>query len=735
MLKCLLSLPIEALQTRSPDMINAALAKVYGWHGLANQILPLTFDSVRVYKDTYTPLIVLDTWASCVESFNTDPGRQLITLKRSEDKSSTFRRWTLWARVPTKVYHKTRDAYYIDNHLCLLKMGKNLNLLGFIEEIKGFDKSQGFDGDKLPLIEANSNSNNGDDIEIVGDEVVRKSTAYTFIRMMMRVLDDPQLDDNTRSIVHVQPLCYLKPTMRLIETLSTLGQLSTREKFFEALLEPRLSLCRVEASKLATVQGSKLGKRFNEQQRKAILGALAMLNMDFQQPKVLLIQGPPGTGKTSTLIGLVQAIYDNLYEAGKPLRLLVCAPSNGAVDEIGRRLVALSRASGSSSNNKSTKTLSIVRVGQLSQVHPDMARYHLDNLATGMNSKADNARRGAQPAVAEHVLMSADIILSTLASCQKPALDIFRQQSSDTSIRAVIVDEAAQCCEPELLMPLVYPVNKMILIGDPIQLPATVISRQAATMGYGRSLFERFYRYFQEHGSPMPMVTLESQFRMHPEIVTFPSNEFYFGRLKTGDEVGRNRLIPLKPYLVFDVNNTSEAFGGNQLGLSKTNAKEVEFICTLLDTIIGCLPRSSLSLGQINIGVITFYRGQKKMLTDELGKRYRSRREVKIEVNTVDGFQGRQRDVIVLSSVRAHQAGDNNNFGGGIGFLKHFQRLNVALTRAKSALYICLQAKTVARDTHWKRLIENARQRGHFRSVQSTLKAQDLRQLVHVPQK
>lgn len=180
-------------------------------------------------------------------------------------------------------------------------------------------------------------------------------------------------------------------------------------------------------------------------------------------------------------------------------------------------------------------------------------------------------------------MIETDIILSTLGACQSYPLSDYPH----LPFRCVIVDESAQCCEPELLLPLWHNVNhKMILIGDPKQLPATVICRKAEKMLFGRSLFQRFVTHFaslkNETIATNLVMLLNTQFRMKTPLIQWPSIRFYDGQLTTQFNSGINPFIQLQPILVFDIQDTTEQ---NQ-NMSKMNELEAKFINKLLLAII-----------------------------------------------------------------------------------------------------------------------------------------------------
>lgn len=349
---------------------------------------------------------------------------------------------------------------------------------------------------------------------------------------------------------------------------------------------------------------------------------------------------------------------------------------------------------------------------------------------------------------------------------------------------AVIIDEAAQAIEPSALIPFKYNPASVVLVGDPCQLPATVFSTLAKKARLGKSLFQRL----QQAGYPVLM--LETQYRMHPAIVNYPSRRFYRGNLRTGANV-RNTDSHHMPYHAdptgrfrpFLFHHCSEGIETRD-GVSICNRDEAKYVIDLFEELVRKYPDH-----RRNVGIIAPYRAQRRNLFRLFEERFRSGavqhrqdsgggwitvNDLDTEIATVDGFQGREKDIVIFSCVRApatvralkkvnssaaarenrqqaygmNSAGatataavGNNSSGGvdaeeediteaigeelndeadleddiaGIGFLREWQRLNVAITRAKYALWIVGNATFLQRDKEWMELIKHARKRGCF---------------------
>lgn len=268
----------------------------------------------------------------------------------------------------------------------------------------------------------------------------------------------------------------------------------------------------------------------------------------------------------------------------------------------------------------------------------------------------------------------------------------------------VIVDEAGQSCEVETLIPLIHRCNKLILVGDPRQLPPTVKSEKAQDYGYDQSLMARLHRHLEEQVQKnvlrsLPVVQLTVQYRMHPDICLFPSNYVYGRALKTDKATEENRCSsdwPFQPYLVFDVGDGHEERDNE----SFSNPQEVKLVIELIKTI----KEKRKDLGLRRIGIITPYSAQKKKIQEELDRVFKNNSPG--EVDTVDAFQGREKDCIIVTCVRA------NSTRGSIGFLASLQRLNVTITRARFSLFILGRLKTLRENKDWNELIQDAQRRG-----------------------
>jgi hypothetical protein len=259
----------------------------------------------------------------------------------------------------------------------------------------------------------------------------------------------------------------------------------------------------------------------------------------------------------------------------------------------------------------------------------------------------------------------------------------------------------------------------LVLVGDPKQLPATVISQRAEQLGYSRSLFERL----QQQGHPV--LLLDVQYRCRQEISLWPRQQYYGGNLQDGANVcdpgyGASVLgssasssggLQLQPFLMLDVAGSFEERGTGSADTSISNPMEVDVVMYLLRYV--CLPAAQ-SASQLSVGVISPYRRQVAAIMQQCTSSSSSASSsfqmggMQVDVRSVDGFQGSERDVIILSAVRS-------NPQRSIGFLTDPRRLNVAVTRARFSLVVVGNCSTLSADPVWSSLIQSARQRGLLR--------------------
>ncbi|XP_047975445.1 helicase sen1-like [Salvia hispanica] len=303
--------------------------------------------------------------------------------------------------------------------------------------------------------------------------------------------------------------------------------------------------------------------------------------------------------------------------------------------------------------------------------------------------------------IKEFCLKNACLIFCTVSSSAK-----LHRIKEMTPFELLIIDEAAQVKECESTIPLQLPgLHHAILVGDEKQLPAMVISKKCQKAGFGRSLFERLVTL--GHSKHL----LNVQYRMHPSISFFPNQEFYGNKIKNGSNVmesGYNRSFFEREgygsYSFINVANGREEFDKRR---SLMNNAEVSMVLQLVSKIHKECVKSKERVG---IGCISPYKAQVNAMEEALGKAYSSDAdaEFSVRVRSVDGFQGGEEDVIIISTVRS-------NGRGLVGFLDNRQRANVALTRARYCLVILGDGETLLRSgCVWQKLVMDAKSRGCY---------------------
>ncbi|KAL4932417.1 RNA dependent RNA polymerase-domain-containing protein [Aspergillus undulatus] len=369
------------------------------------------------------------------------------------------------------------------------------------------------------------------------------------------------------------------------------------------------------------------------------------------------VWGPPGTGKTQT----VAVILQEFLRKGPEERILVTAPTHNAVDNILRRYLAFTGFSG-------VKPLRVTT--NIRKVSSDLVQYTCDGMDMNDSHSASKARR-----LALERIRQARLVFTT---CAGAGLGLLRKEG----FQVVLIDESSQQSEPMSLIPLTKGCQRAILVGDHVQLRSTV-GKYAKMMGLEISLFERLYTSDEASSGAFSKVMLDIQYRMHPQIGEFPSREFYSGRLKADISCDnrplhsgcfpwpRERNTPDTPLArrVFVACYATEDAGHQ----SKGNPSQAELCKKIHRLLTSPKSDSSTSTAPPSIAVLTPYTRQVKMLQSSLPS--------SATVSSIDGFQGREADIVIYVTVRCNPHGE-------IGFLSDLRRLNVVLTRARAGLIV-----------------------------------------------
>ncbi|WFD30954.1 hypothetical protein MSPP1_001980 [Malassezia sp. CBS 17886] len=714
------------LRLRAPVPLTALYAEILAWPVGAGGArpphiadtggarIPPTFESPAQYEDVFLPLLQLEAWAEFQqgqEQLAEQPRISLSICTQGKVDKLTQMRCTVNGRLPPQYYLNDTDVVHMELAPCTA-WPHGLQFLAHVTDTT--TRQHGRDARTEVVVQC--------------------------------VLSDAQLRPGQplvgRDGWSLRKLFSVATLAREYAALRRVGDLDLVTDILRAHVAAPPALREQDVA--AAVRAYDV----NASQARAVLSVPQMRGF-------ALVQGPPGTGKTKTIRALV-AQYMRAgggargaapAASGAPApKLLVCAPSNAAIDEIVVRL------SGGVHVDGKRVAMRIVRLGRLEMTHPAARACAMeqlvDDVASGKKQRkaemveelqrlraqaaqmaqvrdgagvASTARRQLQAemdALADtifdlqeradslfasgvgssrreqrrEVLRQADVVCGTLSSVGADLL-------ADFAFHTVIIDEAVQAVELTALIPLRYGCERCVLIGDPKQLPPTVISRDAEDRGYAQSLFVRLYARAADR-----VHLLNTQYRMHPDISVFPSLAFYDGRLRDGPDMGRaaaqpwHRVALLGPCRILDTGPTREAV---LAGHSLQNEQEADTALRLYEVL-----RQHVRGGLAGrVGFVSMYKAQVRLLRTKFQRRFGRDLLDTTEFSSVDGYQGQERDIIILSCVRS-------NKHGGIGFLSDQRRLNVALTRARFNLFVIGDAAGLEHASAvWARLIRAARER------------------------
>ncbi|CAG8951349.1 hypothetical protein HYFRA_00008099 [Hymenoscyphus fraxineus] len=708
-----------------------------------------SFIELDLYKKTFTPLLISEVWRSLVtakEENNSKPIEITVLNRSSVDK---FMEVSI--KMPMTM---DRDRKFAERDIVLLSKS-----------------SDPINSPDAPHCLARVSRTN------------RKKDIIECTLQVSRSINQTLLQSLTmNSKIHAAKIADMTTTQREFAALSSLEYYDLCNEVLEAKPSPLQKYSSDSISKISSTYD------LNPGQAKAILSA-------DDNDGFTLIQGPPGSGKTKTIIAMVGTLLTkSLSEqkaaqsrAAAPVsgraaptppsalpkkKLLICAPSNAAVDELVVRLkkgivtrtldgrpgkpqkinvIRIGRSDAINTDVKDVMLDELVRQKlegddgeknklfqdrdklhqeagaikeQLNSIRPQMAEAREKGDKSGelvlqrqfdelkrkqaqIGNKIDEDKQNGNTSSRQNeinrrryqqeILDGAHVVCATLSGSGH---DMFR--NINVEFETVIIDEAAQCIELSALIPLKYGCSKCILVGDPEQLPPTVLSRSAQSYGYEQSLFVRMQK-----NHPQDIHLLDTQYRMHPDISSFPSQAFYNSKLLDGEGMAALRQQPwhastiLGPYRFFDVEGVQTT---HSRGHSFINVPELNAALQLYRRLKADYRNHDFT-GKI--GIITTYKAQLIELKIRFERDFGPEIFDEIEFNTTDAFQGREREIIIFSCVRAKAT-------GGIGFMKDIRRMNVGLTRAKSSLWVLGDSRALQQGEFWNRLIVDAKARNKY---------------------
>lgn len=448
--------------------------------------------------------------------------------------------------------------------------------------------------------------------------------------------------------------------------------------------------------------------KLNESQNNALNGLI-------DNNLVSIIHGPPGTGKTTTIVEAVRELTKRMNN------LLLCAPSNTAVDLLTERLA--------------NEGVSVLRIGNISRVNEELLMHTLEaKLGTHPESKtlkkirkdAAEARRKAkrfkrnfdreaymerkglfqeaaeletwanqlEKRLVEQIISSSQVICCTLVGASDRVLE-------NMEFPMCIIDEAAQALMPSCWIPIAKS-SKVALVGDPYQLPPTVKSDQARKLRFEKTLLE----YALERMGHSNLLNI--QYRMHEKIMHFSNSQFYAGALKASDKVANKKLKISENQPLQFIDTAGCGFEEKINPSSKSRYNPEEFLIIrehLLQLIEACKNEGD----QAEIAIISPYKEQVMHISDALNEDV-DLADHRITVSTIDGYQGQEKDVVYLSLVRCNEKGD-------IGFLRDYRRMNVAMTRAKRMLVLVGDSGTISQDRFYSKFLDYVDTEKAYRSA------------------
>ena len=609
----------------------------------------------------------------------------LIDLEREAEKAENLRELRKFPVAQREVRGKTVTSLIVDSveggmgGLTMVKLSR----LPMGEELVPFHAMNAGDNVLLTLSPGNE--------FLSAEGTLYKVEEYSATVALTRSPPDEAIRGNCQIDLLGSDATYQRMRKALVTVAeSKRSRVSTLREIFLGEQKPE----RVKVPKVIW-----FNRALNEYQQDAVKSALAAQD-------AALVHGPPGTGKTTVLVEIIR------QHVARGERVLATAPSNIAVDNILEKLIGTNLRVVRLGHP--ARTLEALRHGNLAaQIEADPAYAEVKELDAYrermINRKSRHGRgitqlgheerqirerdvaklwrqaRDLEADIARHIVAGANVVLATHAGISK------RYVKGDFDL--VVLDEASQASEPLSWVPLTL-ARKAIFAGDANQLPPTIYSKEAAEGGLTVTLFDRLKDLLPASAQTL----LRVQYRMHEDIMRFPSQEFYEGKLIADESVAKHvaaempgvspSALTSRPVTFVDTAGAGFDEVWNDMLESRENRGEADLAVKLLYELLGSGMKAK------NIGILTPYTAQAKLLKTLV-------HESGLEIGSVDGFQGREKEAIILSLVRSSESGQ-------IGFLSDMRRLNVAITRARRCLIVIGDSATVGRHPVYARFVAHS---------------------------
>lgn len=491
-----------------------------------------------------------------------------------------------------------------------------------------------------------------------------------------------------------RPYTIMKATLQALIDNNTPAFLNIKDAFLNLSFS---------VSRLPGIPKEHLIENLNDSQKEAIHNVSK--TEDFA-----IIHGPPGTGKTTTIVQLVRKLVK------EEKRILVCAPSNNAVDllayllhDVGLNVLRIGNVS------KIDNDTVHLTLAEKSRSHPDWkqikkikieaeeALYQAKQYKRSFGEKERNDRktmyreakelkawaRDLEDRLMENLVDEAQVVCTTLIGAAHKSIGHLK-------FKTVVIDEASQALEPECWH-VILKAERCVLVGDHKQLAPVVKSPKAIDKGLDKTLLETL------KGNIPYDALLNTQYRMHPEILAFSNKRFYAEQLQSASVVS-NRTLPndTEPFVFIDTSGCGFDEQFTEKARSYSNPEEFYILREYI------LLQKEKQMGH-SIGIISPYSGQVKWMKDYVAQD-EELKALEMDIGTIDGFQGQERDIIYISLVRS-------NIQGNIGFLSDERRLNVAMTRAKKKLVIIGDSATLSSHVLFRDLLKHVEENATYKSA------------------